>query len=292
MRSGRYLILGATGTLGSAMCKKLLQDEKTSLVRCLSRDELKLSELERSFADPRIETVIGDIREFESIYDAFDGIKTVFHFAALKRIPEMDRQPFECLKTNLEGTHNAALAALNNDVEHFVFSSTDKACQPINTYGASKFLSEQMLFYMQKRNRTNFSIYRWANVISSRGAVVYAFKDAIENGRPAFLTDERMTRFWIKIEDAVDFVLKTYETRSDTVKVPSFKAAKVTRLLDAIGRVMNKPVSYEVIGMRAAEKLHESMTYDRLTNETYNSETAEQYTDEELDDLVHYILNK
>ena len=286
----RYLILGSTGTLGNATVIELLSRPDTKLIRCLSRDELKLSELKRRFKDPRVETVIGDIRDKYSIKEHFAGIDTVFHFAALKRIPEMEKQPLESLKTNVLGTINAAQCAIECNVKHFMFSSTDKATRPVNTYGACKFLSEQILFSMNKLNVTNFSVYRWVNVLASRGSVIYSFKDAIENNLPVEITNKEMTRGWIFIEDAVRFVLDTYQNKGNEIRIPPIKAAPILKLLSAIGTALGKVPAYVVTGIRPGEKLHEDLLYDMNTGACLSTNNCEQYAEDELLEIARGIV--
>jgi UDP-N-acetylglucosamine 4,6-dehydratase len=283
----KYLILGATGTLGRATIKALLSEYYTESILCLSRDELKQHDLKIDFPDARVKCVLGDIRDRSSIEHHFAGIDSCFHFAALKRIPEMEAHPLESLKTNVQGTINAAECALSAGVTNFMFSSTDKACLPINTYGACKFLSEQILFNYNSRGRTNFSVYRWGNILGSRGSVVYAFRDTVENDRPAHITDEEMTRFWLKIEDAVQFVLSTYRDPSNEVRVPPMKSARVLDVLDAVGFAFKKQPTYEIVGLRPGEKIHEDILYRK--GERLNSDGAEKYTKSELFDLVEAI---
>ena len=193
----RYLILGATGTLGRATVKALLSDDATESILCLSRDELKQFEMKKHFGDERLSFAIADIRDKEAIREYFTGIDTCFHFAALKRIPEMERHPMESLKTNVLGAVNAAECAHSAGIKNFIFSSTDKACLPINTYGACKFLAEQFMLHMQEKSDTNFSVYRWGNVVGSRGSAVHEFKKSLIESGTATLTDDRMSRFWI-----------------------------------------------------------------------------------------------
>ena len=288
----KYLILGATGTLGHETIKHLLKLDDTELIRCVSRDELKLSELKSKFTNnyEKIQTFIGDIRDRSSINPHFNGIDVVFHFAALKRVPEMESQPLESLKTNIIGTINSAESALENNVKHFIFSSTDKACRPINTYGACKFLSEQILFNMNALNKTNFSVYRWVNVISSRGAVTYAFRDSIESNLPVFITHPDMSRGWIFIEDAVRFVLETYQTRSNEIKLPKFKCSTVLDMLTAIGTAMGKVPAYVVTGQRAGEKIAEDILYNKESGSCISTNNHDQYSTEELLEISKKIV--
>jgi UDP-N-acetylglucosamine 4,6-dehydratase len=287
---GKFLIIGATGTLGRAMIKELLKKEEVSLIRCLSRDELKLSELERDFSDKRIETIVGDIRDKASIFTHFQDIDTVFHFAALKLIPEMEKFPLECIKTNLYGTINAAESALAHGVRNFMFSSTDKACLPINTYGASKFLAEQILFNFNRQNRTNFSIYRWGNIIGSRGSFVHTILENFKKNLPMKITHSNMTRYWIRIEDAVQFVLETYTDRSNDVRVPKMKSATVEDLVRSMSRVTGIDwYKTEYVGMRPGEKIHENLVFNPQWNHASSSED-EFYSPTELDSLVRKAI--
>lgn len=285
----RYLVLGATGTLGRETISQLLKKSDTQQITCLSRDEYKLSLLKREVPSQKIKTVIGDIRDKASIKPFYRGVDAVFHFAALKRVPELEEQPIESLKTNVLGTINSAECAMEEKVKDFVFSSTDKATRPINAYGASKFLSEKILFSMQGKSETNFSVYRWGNVIASRGSALYAFKDSVETGRPAEITHKEMGRFWLHISDAVGFVLDTYQKPSYQVKVPEMKAAAVVRVLEAIARVKDAPAPYKVTGMRPGEKIHEDILYNAETGECLSSQTAPQFTNEELDAIARSI---
>lgn len=284
-----YLILGATGTLGRATIKKLLLDKTTDRITCLSRDELKQSEMRKEFTDGRLHFVIGDIRDKQSIERHF-GVDVVFHFAALKRVPEMEAHPLEALKTNVHGTINAIECALEYGVDHFVFSSTDKACRPINTYGATKFLSEQILLNFNGLDEINISVYRWANVIGSRGSVLFSFHDSIKEQKKAHITHPDMTRMWIRLEDAVDFMLGTYKEPSVKIKIPKLKGASVLRVLDTISQVTNQPAPFAIVGLRPGEKIHEDLVFDVEAGACVSSDTVEQYTNSELAELIRTVL--
>lgn len=287
----RYLILGATGTLGTATTKELLKRSDTEQIICLSRDELKQVGFARQFPDPRVKMVIGDIRDYESIERHFKGIDTVFHFAALKRIPEMEMHPLESLKTNVNGTINAAKAAEAFGVKHFVFSSTDKACRPINTYGACKFLSEQILFSLNHDSKVSFSVYRWGNVLGSRGSVIHDFEASLKAGKPLLITDYNMSRFWIKIEDAVNFILDTYQNKGhNTPRIPEMKAAPVTKLAMAVAERHPGTFMAQQTGLRPGEKIHEDIIYLKKECDTVNSHNGPQYSDEEISSLVKEVL--
>lgn len=280
----RYLILGATGTLGRTMTQILQHRSDTTSVLCLSRDELKQVEFNADFPSSKVRTVIGDIRDLESIEPYFKNIDVVFHFAALKRIPEMERHPLESIKTNLMGTLNVLKACEKHKVKNLVFSSTDKACRPINTYGACKFLSEQLLFAHQ--GDVNISVYRWGNVLGSRGSAFLDFKEAVANGQPIRLTDENMSRFWIKIDDAVQFILETYTTKSHAPKVPTMKACSIKAMGEAIFKNAGRTPEFIVTGIRPGEKLHEDIIYIKKDCETVNSKNAPQMSSEEIEELI------
>lgn len=283
----RYLILGATGTLGKATIRELLKRDPDASILCVSRDELKQAEMKAEINDERLSFGLGDIRDKQSIRHYFDNQDVVFHFAALKRIPEMEANPLESLKTNVLGTINAVESAHEARVPHFIFSSTDKACRPVNTYGACKFLSEQIVFDRAKKSNTRFSVYRWGNVVFSRGAALHGFKEAIERGERVNLTHPESTRFWIRIEDAVKFMLETYREHSLLPKVPNMRSAKITEVARAIGELVGKPdVKFFGIGLRPGEKIHEDIVFNFPTGYTQNSYNSERLTFEELKDLI------
>lgn len=287
----KYLILGATGTLGRATVSALLESPDTESITCLSRDELKQFEMKRSLNDSRLHFVLGDVRDKAGIEEHFEKIDTVFHFAALKRIPEMESQPLECLKTNVLGTINVAECARKAKVRYVVFSSTDKACLPVNTYGASKFLSEQILFSLNTKGGTVFSIYRWGNVVASRGSVIHLFRESLEQAGRVTITNEKMSRFWIRIEDAVAFMLSTYKDRCNFPKVPKMKAATVVNIAEAVAEVIGKEdFVFEGIGMRPGEKIHEDIMLTNCDDRTLNSKNAVQYSPSELKDLIKDVL--
>lgn len=287
----RVLILGGTGTLGRATIRRLLLDPNVEAITCLSRDELKQHELKLEINDPRLHFVLGDIRDRSSLEPHFEHIDLCFHFAALKRIPEMESQPHECIKTNVLGLINAADLAKRANVQNFVFSSTDKACLPVNTYGASKFLGEQILFSMNRTGRTAFSVYRWGNVAGSRGSVIHQFKKSLEEEKKIYITDQYMSRFWIKIEDAVDFMLRTYPERCNFPKIPKMKAAPVMRVASLVAKHIGvEDYVIENIGIRPGEKIHEDIDLTYNDARTLNSQNADQYTNEELLALIKQVL--
>ena len=281
----KYLVLGGTGTLGRALIKALLADASTISVKCFSRDELKQKELSSQIKDHRLSFVLGDIRDPGSLWPAMLGVDTVFHVAALKHIDTLEANPEESVRTNIIGTCNVADGAIRGGVTHVVFSSTDKAVSPVNVYGMSKGISEQILL---NRNRTQgvtrFSVYRWGNVLASRGSALHFFAKTLKEERAAYVTDPQMTRFWIRIEDAVAFMLGTYKI-AEGVMVPDMKSAPVTDIVAAIAAEAGV-VDYttHVTGHRPGEKVHESILPGR------SSKDGPLYTLDELRSLVRLVL--
>jgi UDP-N-acetylglucosamine 4,6-dehydratase len=241
-------------------------------ITAISRDELKQAQMRAEF--PHVNWRLGDIRDPQSIRDAIHwNPDVVFHTAALKRVETLEENPIEAYRTNVMGTLNCARAAAERGAK-FVFCTTDKAVKPINTYGITKALSERLLSEFE-----NVSMFRWGNITGSRGSVVDIFLRQVKNNGAITVTHRDMTRFWLDIEDATDFMLDNWHARTRSVQVPpGLKASKVTAMADACRRFLGRAI--EVIGMRPGEKIHEDMT------DTVNSENAEQYKDYELIELI------
>lgn len=280
----KYLILGGTGTLGRALTQKLLEDKSNEVI-CFSRCELKQKEMRGDFKnDPRLHFILGDIRDHGALRRACVAVDTVFHVAALKHVDVLEENPEESVKTNIIGTMNVADAAELAGVSHVVFSSTDKAVSPVNAYGMSKAISEKILLNRNQAGRTHFSVFRWGNVTGSRGSVLHAFAKSLTTEKEARITHPEMTRFWITIEDAVEFMLANYKTASG-VMIPPIKAASVANLIKATAIVLGVEEYKTVItGVRPGEKLHESL------DEHMHSDDWELYTMTELVDLVGPVL--
>jgi len=276
----KAIILGGTGTLGQELTKQLLEDKNE--VICLSRCELKQKEMKAKF--PNVKYVLGDIRDKSSLARVIGNYQTdidiIYHVAALKHIDIMEENPEESVKTNILGTMNVASIATELGIE-VIFSSTDKAQYPVNVYGMSKGISEKiMLDY-------GHSVFRWGNVIGSRGSALHYFVKQVKEAQPINLTHMDMTRFWIRIEDAVKFMITA--NRSDPIKKvkipPMMKASKVISLIYAIEEACGKKSTpIKIVGLRAGEKIHEDI------NEDTNSKTAPQYTHKELVELVRPFL--
>ncbi len=283
----KHLIIGGTGTLGTALVERLVTAGHD--VAVFSRCELKQSQMRQRFPDVRF--ILGDIRDPRSINGSMRGVDTVFHVAALKHVEVGEENPVEFIKTNINGTINVAEAALAAGVKHVVFSSTDKAVLSVNTYGMTKGISERYLLSLNKRyDATRFAVYRWGNVAGSRGSVIHSFVRSLKDSRGVQITDPRMSRFWIHLDDAVDFMLKSYpDAATDRVMIPPMKAAKVTELaegLAAILKIKNYTVTFS--GLRAGEKIHEVLE----SNHEFciRSDTAQQFSPEELKTLLRRVL--
>lgn len=281
----KYLIIGGTGTLGSTLIERLYGSE----IVCFSRDELKQQALKARFPDVRY--VIGDIRDRQSLDTVMAGVDVVFHVAALKHVDVLEENPTEAIKTNVQGTINVADAAMAAGVGYVVFSSTDKAVLPVNTYGMTKAISERYLLNLNsKQETTRFSVFRWGNVVGSRGSVIHSFASALREGRDLLITDVRMTRFWIHIEDAVDYMLGMYQLADpDAIMIPDMKASKVVDLAYVLATVLGTgKFSFRTIGPRPGEKIHECLesTHDYCVR----SDTCDQYTRDELTDLIRRVI--
>jgi UDP-N-acetylglucosamine 4,6-dehydratase len=254
------LITGGTGSFGRKFIRTLLARYKPRRVVVYSRDELKQYEMQQEFNSPQMRYFIGDVRDLPRMQQAMRGIDFVIHAAALKQVPAAEYNPFECIKTNIYGAENVITAALENEVSMVIALSTDKAANPINLYGATKLASDKLFTAannMAGGRRTIFSVVRYGNVVGSRGSVVPFFRKLIAEGQAALpITDVRMTRFWITLQQGVDFVLENFaRMHGGEIFVPKIPSVRIVDLAAAMapGRAT------EVIGIRPGEKLHEIM---------------------------------
>ncbi len=254
------LITGGTGSFGKKYTETLLKRFKPKRLVIFSRDEMKQYEMQQTFGDPIMRYFIGDVRDVERVTQAMRGIDYVIHAAALKIVPTAEYNPMECIKTNIHGAQNVIEAALENNVEKVIALSTDKAANPINLYGATKLASDKLFVAANNiagSRQTRFSVVRYGNVVGSRGSVVPFFKQLIKDGATTLpITDPRMTRFWITLQQGVDFVLKNFERmHGGEIFVPKIPSMHITDLADSLlpGMRTNK------IGIRPGEKLHEIM---------------------------------
>lgn len=254
------LITGGTGSFGKMFIKILLKKYNTKKIIVFSRDELKQFEMQQIFNQDCMRYFIGDVRDAERLKKAMYKVDYVVHAAALKQVPAAEYNPMECIKTNINGAQNVIDAAIDCEVEKVIALSTDKAANPINLYGATKLASDKLFTAANNLvgdRRTRFSVVRYGNVVGSRGSVVPFFKKLVENGATEIpITDERMTRFWLKLEDGVNFVLKNFERmQGGEIFIPKIPSMHILDLAKAIAP--NLPT--KIIGIRPGEKLHEIM---------------------------------
>ena len=276
------LIIGGTGTLGYAVTDKLIC--KGEDVTVFSRDELKQQEMRSHFGySHKLQFVLGDVRDYSAVHDAISRHSNIYLFSAMKHVSSGENHPQECLKTNVNGAINvlAACSALRNiKPRNLVFSSTDKAVRPINAYGASKLMAEKILL-CEKNQAPNLriSVCRYGNVIGSRGSALKMFVDSLRKNEPVNITDLDMTRFWIRIEQAADFVINACGERG--LHIPGIKASRITDVVSACATIMGKSTwTHKVIGIQPGEKLHEELT------EGLDSGTCPQFTKDELIELI------
>ena len=258
MKNKTILITGGTGSLGQALIKRLKQSNKIIIY---SRDEGKQALI---FGDnPEIIRVIGDIRDYDKLNVTLQRYKVdyIIHTAALKRIDDMEIHPDECVKTNIKGSENVARVALENNVKKCILVSTDKACQPVNVYGSSKFIAERIFTnYDYNSKSTIFASVRYGNVIASRGSFVPLFMDWINSDKHIRVTSEEMTRFLFTLDDAVDAVLGALKNaHGGEVFVPQINSYTLPTCIKALEQIANKKAVTVVTGLRPGEKLHEDM---------------------------------
>jgi UDP-N-acetylglucosamine 4,6-dehydratase/5-epimerase len=255
------LITGGTGSFGTKFVNTVLNNANPAKVCIYSRDELKQFDMRNEIGDdPRVRFFIGDVRDRDRLSMAMEGIDFVVHAAALKHVPIAEYNPMECVHTNIGGADNVITCALRNNVEKVIALSTDKAANPINLYGSTKLASDKMFVAannMAGKRRTKFSVVRYGNVIGSRGSVVPFFRNLKRKQADSLpITDMRMTRFWITLQQGVDFVLKNFERMyGGEIFVPKIPSTKIVDLATAIA----PDLPQKVIGIRPGEKLHEVM---------------------------------
>lgn len=254
------LITGGTGSFGKRFVRQLLEQHSPRRVVIYSRDELKQFDMQQEFTHPALRFFIGDVRDKERLVQAMRGIDFVVHAAALKQVPAAEYNPMECIKTNIHGAENVIHAALANDVQKVIALSTDKAANPINLYGATKLASDKLFVAANNiagQQPTRFAVVRYGNVVGSRGSVVPYFRKLIAEGASALpITDVRMTRFWISLKQAVDFVFKSFQRmQGGEIFVPKLPSVRIVDLAEA----MAPNLPHTIIGIRPGEKLHEIM---------------------------------
>jgi UDP-glucose 4-epimerase len=256
------MITGGTGSFGNTVLKRFLSTEVRE-IRIFSRDEKKQEEMRIALNNDKLKFYIGDVRDYDSVFQAMKGVDYVFHAAALKQVPSCEFYPMEAVRTNVMGTENVMNAAIANGVKRLVVLSTDKAVYPINAMGISKAMAEKLMVAkarMQREGETVFCATRYGNVMASRGSVIPLFVSQLKEGEPLTLTDPNMTRFLMSLEDSVDLVLYAYEHgQQGDIFVQKAPASTVADLAQALTEIFEKGNEIRIIGTRHGEKLYESL---------------------------------
>ena len=276
-KNKKILITGGTGSLGRALTKRLLA-EKVDVIRIFSRNENKQVTMESEFNDDRLRFLIGDVRDLPRLERALEGIDIVFHTAALKHVPVIEKNPFEAINTNVIGSRNVVEACLSENVSKVVGVGTDKAVSPLNTYGATKLLMEKIFTtasnYLDKdKHKTKFISLRYGNVLGSSGSVIPKFINQIKSNKKITITDPGMTRFSITMDEALDFILdSTIHGHGSEVFIPKLRAYKIDDVKVALQELISN-TGEEKIPVRQGEKFHETLINIDETRTTLESES-------------------
>lgn len=267
------MITGGTGFLGRALIGEILKYNPSS-IRIFSRDEVKHQRIQESFKyDPRLRNLIGDVRDYQRLKKAGDGVDILIHAAALKRLDMLEYNVEESIKTNILGTLNVVNASLEQGIEKVVFVSTDKACSPVNTYGACKFVGERIFTesnYSKGRKKTIFTCARYGNVFQSTGSIIPFFEEKIRKGEKIPLTDDRMTRFIISPEEAVKLVFDSLGyCVGGEIFVPKIPSFRIVDLIEILKEKHNADNEIELIGVRPGEKIHELLLNNYEVHRTF-----------------------
>jgi UDP-N-acetylglucosamine 4,6-dehydratase len=272
------LITGGTGSFGKRFIAYLLSHYKPKRLIVFSRDELKQFEMQQQFNAPCMRYFIGDVRDRERLITAMRNVDYVVHAAALKQVPAAEYNPNECIKTNINGAQNVIDACIENNIEKVIALSTDKAANPVNLYGATKLASDKLFVAANNIAGANgplFSVVRYGNVVGSRGSVVPFYRDLMAQGKTTLpVTHEGMTRFWITLDEGVNFVVKNFaRMQGGEIYVPKIPSIRILDLVEA----MSGERKYEIVGIRPGEKLHEVMVPEEMAHHSV-----------EFDD--HYVI--
>lgn len=251
------LVTGGTGSFGKKFTEILTTEYNPKNLRIFSRGELLQMEMQNAYRDDRLRFLIGDVRDKGRLSRAMNGVDIVIHAAALKQVPTCEYNPIEAVQTNIDGSVNIIDAAIDNSVEKVMAISTDKAVHPVNLYGATKMVAEKMFIqansYTGKQRKTKFSVVRYGNVVGSRGSVIPLFKEQAKTGEIT-ITDKRMTRFWITLDQGVRFVINSLEQmKGGEIFVPKIPSMRITDL----AKTAAPNAKVKDMGIRAGEKLHE-----------------------------------
>jgi len=283
----KVLITGGTGSLGIALTKEILKTEVDTL-RIYSRNESKQIEMQNEVTDPRLRFLIGDVRDKERLSKALEDIEIVIHAAALKHVPIVEYNPFEAIKTNVLGSQNVIECCLEEDVEIAICVGTDKAVSPLNTYGATKHLMEDLFttasnYTNPKRHKTKFIAVRYGNVLASSNSVIPKFIEQIKKGKELTVTDFSMTRFNITMNQAIKLIFDSIKLgNGGEVFVPKLKSYKLETLKDALFEVFKTTINVKKIPVRPGEKFHESLINEEELRNTYEIENYYVILDKQM----------
>ena len=269
------LVTGGTGTFGKQFLKFVLKKTNFRRIVLYSRDEFKHYQIQNEYKNHKkfnkIRFFVGDVRDYRRLNSALNGVDIVIHAAAMKHVPISERNPFECVHTNIIGAENVVRASIENKVDKIVVISTDKASAPVNLYGATKLASDKIFIAANNiigKNKSKFSVVRYGNVLFSRGSVIPFFRNIILSGENTLpVTDERMTRFVITIEQGIDFVVKSLNLMvGGEIFIPKLKSTSIIDIVNAMG----KGLKTKIVGLREGEKIHESLISSDDAINTYD----------------------
>ena len=263
LKDKTLLITGGTGSFGNAVLSRFLKNSDLREIRIFSRDEKKQEDMRIDLNNQRVKFYIGDVRNYDSINNACRGVDYIFHAAALKQVPSCEFYPMEAVYTNVMGTENVLNAAVENSVKKVICLSTDKSVYPINAMGISKALMEKLMVAKARLNLTGNTIFagtRYGNVMATRGSVIPLFIKQIKEGKALTITDPKMTRFLMSLDEAVDLVLYAFEhAEHGDIFVQKSPASTIYDLAIAIKEIFNSNAEINIIGTRHSEKLYETL---------------------------------
>ena len=279
----KYLVTGGTGTIGRAIVERLLADDDTQSVRVFTRNEYHQHLMSQELPDKRLRFLLGDVRDRERVLRAAEGVDYIFHAAALKHIKACEHNPFEAVKTNIQGTQNVIDAALYHDVSKMIHVSTDKAYHPVNTMGATKLVAERLVLDAHRykgAHRTNFVVVRLGNVLASRGSVIETWVRQKALEQRITITDPLATRFIISPKAAGEFVTSALDMLSAHPIIPKMGSANVMDMaFAAVGDYLER--NYQIIGLQEGEKRHE------LLDDNLSSEHAHRLSVEDIKAILN-----
>lgn len=283
-RNKVLMITGGTGSFGNAVLKRFINSDFAE-IRVFSRDEKKQEDMRIAINNEKVKFYIGDVRNYDSIYEAMNGVDYLFHAAALKQVPSCEFYPMEAVRTNILGADNVMSAAIARDVKRVVVLSTDKAVYPINAMGMSKAMMERLMVAKSRMRRPGETVLcatRYGNVMASRGSVIPLFIDQMKQGKKLTVTDPSMTRFLMSLEDSVDLVLHAFEhAEQGDIFVQKAPASTVQDLAQALKEMFKSDSEIKIIGTRHGEKLYESLL---SREEMAKAQSTERYYRVPMDD--------